>query len=98
MDWSSRRERRRDSVLRQMQRRIDVGIEIQVELRMEVAILNQSAERTVFNPRLIRTAFANGWGESVFRTRISAKDIFRAAIVRLPIDVNDERIEGWARP
>jgi hypothetical protein len=76
-----------------VQRRIDVGIEIQVELRMELAILNQSAERTVFNPRgarLIRVAFAKGLGEAVFRTRVSAEDIFRAAIVRLPIDVNDD--------
>jgi hypothetical protein len=35
----------------------------------------------VFNTRggrLVRTAFANGFGEAIFRSRISAEDIFCA--------------------
>jgi hypothetical protein len=41
VDWSSRRGRGRVSVLRQMKGRINTGIEVQVELRMELAILDQ---------------------------------------------------------
>src|SRR5262245_20469501 len=77
VNWSSRRDRGRASVLRQMQCRIHAGIEIQMELRMELVILDQCSQWTCLR-------------EAIFRSRISAKDIFRATTGRLSPNVNGD--------
>src|SRR5262245_50573421 len=93
LNWGSGRERGRPSVLRQMHRRIDSGIEIQMELRMELAILDQRPWWTILHShvaRLIRIAFAKGSTVTIFRTRISADHIFRATTLRLSTNVDDD--------